>query len=51
MTDIYDSKKEKYVSEGKSNDEAAKSARSSVKSALTKEYKTRYINGTTTERK
>ena len=51
VSDIYDSKKEKYVSEGKSNDEAAKSARSSVKSALTKEYKTRYINGTATERK
>lgn len=50
VLDIYNTKVENKVAEGKTKKEADKSARSSIKSALTSEYKARYVNGTASER-
>ena len=50
VLDIYNTKVENKVAEGKTKKEADKSARSSIKSALTSEYKARYVNGTAAER-
>lgn len=50
VLDIYNTKVENKIAEGKTKKEADKSARSSIKSALTSEYKARYVNGTAAER-
>ena len=50
VLDIYNTKVENKVAEGKTKKEADKSARSSIKSALTSEYKARYVNWTASER-